>query len=157
MLWTERMLVFEGLPGLRRDVTADGLAAAVDEHLEQTKEHVARVEQAFRAAGAEPSSNLSPPFEKLAQHRSELAGKIPDDRLADVLNAAAASATEHNEIAVYDALIALADSLGLGDARGLLEQNRREEEEALDRLRTEVGRLAQATARAIAGPTGPGR
>ena len=74
-----------------------------------------------------------------------------------MLNAAAAAATEHHEIAVYDALIALADSLGLGDARGLLEQNRREEEQALDRLRTEVGRLAQATARAIAGPTGPGR
>ena len=157
MLWTERMLVFEGLPALRHDVTAEGLAAAVDEHLEQTKEHAVRVEQAFRAAGAEPSSNLSPVFEKLARHRSELAGKIPDDRLADVLNAAAAAAIEHNEIAVYDALIGLADSLSLDDARGLLEQNRKEEEQALHRLRTELDRLAQATARAIAGSTGPGR
>jgi len=157
MLWTERMLVFEVLPALRRDVTAEGLASAVDEHLEQTKEHAARVEQAFRAAGAEPSSNLSPVFEKLARHRAELAGKIPDDRLTDVLNAAAAAATERNEIAAYDALIVLADALGLGDARGLLEQNRREEEQALDRLRTELDRLAQVTARAIAGSTGPGR
>lgn len=157
MLWTERTLAFDALPKLRRDVTAEGLAAAVDEHLEQTKEHAVRLEQVFRAAGAEPSSNLSPVVEKLAQQREELAGKIPDDRLADVLAAAAAAATEHHEIAVYDALIALAGAIDLGDARGLLEQNRREEEQALDRLRSELGRLAQATARAIAGPTGPGR
>jgi ferritin-like metal-binding protein YciE len=157
MLWTERMLAFEALPKLRRDVTAEGLAAAVDAHLEQTKEHALRLEQVFRAAGAEPSSNLSPVVEKLAQHREELVGKIPDDRLADVLNAAAAAATERHEIAAYEALIALAGALDLGDARTLLEQNREEEEEALGRLRAEIDRLAQATARAIAGPTGPGR
>ena len=158
MLWTERTLAFEVLPKLRRDVTAEGLAQAVDEHLEQTKQHVARVEQAFRAAGAEPSSNLSPPAEKLAQHREELAGTVPEDRLRDVLNAAAAAATEHHEIAAYDALVDLAGGLELGDARDLLEQNRKEEAEALDRLRDELGKLVQAavTAREIAGSTGPG-
>src|SRR5581483_6599828 len=35
MLWTERTLAFEALPALRRDVTAERLAAAVDAHLEQ--------------------------------------------------------------------------------------------------------------------------
>lgn len=156
MLWTERMLAFEALPKLRRDVTAERLAAAVDAHLEQTKEHAPRLEQVFRAAGAEPSSNLSPVAEKLAQQREELVEKIPDDRLADVFNAAAAAATERHEIAGYDALIALAEALDLGDARTLLEQNRKEEEEALDRLRSEIDRLAQAAASAPAGSPGPG-
>jgi len=158
MLWTERTLAFEALPELRRDVTAEGLAQAVDEHLEQTKEHAARLEQVFRAAGAEPSSNLSPPAEKLAEHRKELAGNVPEDRLKDVLNAAAAAATEHLEIAMYDALVELAGALDLGDARGLLEENRKEEEEALRRVEDELGKLVQAaaTARATAGSTGPG-
>ena len=158
MLWTERTLAFEALPELRRDVTAEGLAQAVDEHLEQTKEHAARLEQVFRAAGAEPSSNLSPPAEKLAEHRKQFAANVPEDRLKDVLNAAAAAATEHLEIAMYDALIELAGALDLGDARGLLEENRKEEEEALRRVEDELGKLVQAaaTARATAGSTGPG-
>jgi ferritin-like metal-binding protein YciE len=143
MLWTERMLAFEGLPRLRRDVTAEGLAHAVDEHLEQTREHAARIEEVFRAAGAEPSSNFSPPAEKLGEHRGELAENVPDDRVKDALNAAAAAATEHLEIAMYDALLELAAGLDLGDARKLLEQNRGEEEQALERLRAELEKLAR--------------
>jgi ferritin-like metal-binding protein YciE len=158
MLWTERTLAFEALPKLRRDVTAEGLGYAVDEHLEQTKVHAARVEEAFRAAGAEPSSNLSPAAEKLSQHREELARNVPEDRLRDVVNAAAAAATEHHEIAAYDALIELAGSLDLGDARGLLEQNRKDEEDALRRVEDELEKLVQAaaTARVTAGSIRPG-
>jgi ferritin-like metal-binding protein YciE len=158
MLWTERTLAFEALPKLRRDVTAEGLAHAVDDHLEQTRAHAERIEQAFRAAGAEPSSNRSPAAEALARHREELAAKVPEDRLRDVADAAAAAATEHHEIAAYDALVELAAALELDEARELLERNRAEEAEALERLRDELGKLAQAsvTARATAGSTGPG-
>lgn len=144
MLWTERTLAFEALPALRRDATAEGLVQAVDEHLEETKEHAARLEQVFRAVGAEPSSNLSPVAEKLAQHRSQLADELPDDRLRDVLNASAAAATEHHEIAMYDVLLALGEAVDLGDARGLLEQNRNEEANALERLRSELEKLVSS-------------
>jgi ferritin-like metal-binding protein YciE len=33
MLWVERMLVFEVLPNLRKQVQSESLAAAVQEHL----------------------------------------------------------------------------------------------------------------------------
>ena len=122
---------------------SEGLAAAVAEHLEQTKEHGPRLEQVFRAVGAEPSSNLSPPVEKLAEHHDELADSFADDRLEDVFHAAAAATTEHYELASYDTLLALAQTVDLsGDARGLLERNRKEEAEALGRLQTELQRLA---------------
>ena len=143
MLWIERTLSFEVLPELHEAVQSEGLAAAVAEHLEQTKEHGPRLEQVFRALGAEPSSNLSPPVEKLAQHHDELAGSFADERLADVFHAAAAATTEHHEIASYHALLALGRSVGLPDeARGLLERNRAEEGEALERLEGELRRLA---------------
>ena len=116
---------------------------AVAEHLEQTREHGPRLEQVFRALDAEPSSNLSPPVEKLAEHHDELAGSFADDRLADVFHAAAAATTEHHEIASYDTLLALGPSVGLSDeARGLLERNRAEEGETLERLGAELRRLA---------------
>jgi len=61
MLWTERMLAFEVLPGLQKQVKNKSLAALVDEHLGQTHQHVARAETAFRAFGAEPASGRSAP------------------------------------------------------------------------------------------------
>lgn len=130
------------LPELLKSVKSEGLHAAVSEHLEQTREHGPRLEEVFRAVGAEPSSNLSPPLEKLAQHHDELAGNIPDDRLADVFHASAAAATEHLELAMYDAVLALADAVELGDARKLLERNREEEAEALKKVESELERLA---------------
>jgi len=142
LLWTERVLTFEVLPELLKSIKSEGLHAAVTEHLVQTREHGPRLEEVFRAVGAEPSSNLSPPAEKLAQHHDELAGSIPDERLADVFHAAAAAATEHLELAMYEAVLGLADSVDLGGARTFLERNRDEEAEALKRVQSELERLA---------------
>jgi ferritin-like metal-binding protein YciE len=123
-------------------VQSEGLAAAVEEHLEQTREHGPRLEEVFRALGAEPSSNLDPPVEKLAEHHDELAGSISNDRLEDIFHASAAATTEHHELAVYDALLTLAHAVELpDDMRGLLERNRAEEAEALGRLQKERDRL----------------
>jgi ferritin-like metal-binding protein YciE len=130
------------LPELHKSVRSEGLAAVVAEHLEQTKEHGPRLEQVFRAVDAEPSSNLSPALEKLAQHHDELADSFADDGLADVFHAAAAATTEHHEIAGYDTLLALGESIGLSDsARELLERNRAEERDALGRIEAELQRL----------------
>ncbi len=143
-LWTERTLAFEVLPKLLRAVEAEGLHAALAEHLEQTKEQAARLESVFRSTGAEPSSNLSPPLERLARHHDELAGQIPEQRLADVFHATAAATTEHVELAAYDALLELARALELpGDACRALEESRREEAEALERVRAELRGLVE--------------
>jgi ferritin-like metal-binding protein YciE len=131
------------LPELHKAVRSEGLAAVIAEHLEQTKKQGPRLEQVFRAVDAEPSSHLSPPLEKLAEHHDELSGSFADDRLADLFHATAAAATEHHEIAAYDTLLTLGRSVGLSDsARELLERNRAEEGEALGRVEGELRRLA---------------
>jgi ferritin-like metal-binding protein YciE len=143
LLWIERTLSFQVLPKLQLEIESEGLALAVADHLEQTKEHGLRLEQVFRAVDAEPSSNLSPPVEALARHHDVLAGSFTDGRLADVFHAAAATAAEHHEIAAYDGLLALGQSVGLPDeARELLVRNRADESEALERLDAELCRLA---------------
>jgi ferritin-like metal-binding protein YciE len=140
------MLAFEILPKLQKAVKGETLHAIVGEHLEETKEHVTRLEQVFRAVGAEPTSNLYSPVQQLAQHHDEIGGSIPDDRLADVYHAAAGSTTERIELSGYDALLALAPALDLDrDARGLLEQTRKEEKQALDKLQKELERLGSGT------------
>jgi ferritin-like metal-binding protein YciE len=130
MLWAERMLVFEVLPNLQKQVQSESLAAAVQEHLAQTRGHVTRVEEAFRALGAEPVSARSAPAAALAAEHEETAGKIAEPRLADLFHAGAAITTEHFEIAGYDVLLELAPEA----ARESLAQNRREEAETLERL-----------------------
>jgi putative protein kinase ArgK-like GTPase of G3E family len=80
MLWVERMLVFEVLPSLRKQVQSESLAAAVEEHLAQTRGHVTRVEEAFRALGAEPASARSAAAAGLQSDHEELAGKIAEHR-----------------------------------------------------------------------------
>jgi ferritin-like metal-binding protein YciE len=143
MLWTERMPAFEILPKLRKDVKSQGLARVVAEHREETTEHAKRLEAVFRAAGAEPSSHRSDPVEKLAAHHDELAGSIPNERLADVFHATAAATTEHLEIAHYDALLELARIVEVGDAAKLLEQNRKEEAQALEKVESHLRRLVE--------------
>jgi ferritin-like metal-binding protein YciE len=135
MLWVERMLVFEVLPELRKQVQSESLAAAVEEHLAQTHEHVARAEEAFRALGAEPVSARSAPAAALAAEHEQVAAKFAEPRLGDLFHAAAAIHTEHLELAGYDVLLELARALGRQDVEERLEQNRREEAETLERLR----------------------
>ena len=140
MLWVERMLVFEVLPELVKQVQSESLAAAVEEHLAQTHEHVARVEDAFRALGAEPVSARSAPAAALKAEHEEVAAKIAEPRLADLFHAAAAIHTEHVELAGYETLLELARALERDDVVRALVHNHEEEAETLERLQ----KLAEA-------------
>jgi ferritin-like metal-binding protein YciE len=134
MLWVERMLVFEVLPELSRQVQSESLAAAVEEHLAQTHGHIARCEAAFRALGAEPASARHAGAAGLADQHRETSAKLAEPRLADLFHASAAIATEHLEIASYDALIELARAHGRDDVERLLAETRDEEAQTLERL-----------------------
>jgi ferritin-like metal-binding protein YciE len=131
----ERTLAFEALPKLIDEVRDEELRAALSEHLEQTRYHVARVEEAMRASGAEPTSARSAELAgALSQHEEQ---QVKEPTLRDVFHALGAARTEHLELGLYDAVLTLAS----GDAVGLLEQNRSDEEKALQRLRTISDRL----------------
>ena len=133
MLWVERTLAFEALPKLIGEVRDSELREALEEHLAQTKEHVSRVEEAFRASGAEPTAARSAALAAaLEQHDAQ---DVKEPTLRDVFHAAGAERTEHLELGLYDAVLLLAS----GDAQSLLKQNRRDEEDALKR----VGKIAE--------------
>jgi ferritin-like metal-binding protein YciE len=134
MLWTERMLAFEVLPELHEQVKSESLAALVEEHLGETHGHVARVESAFRALGTEPASGRSAALAGATDQHEEVASQITDPRLADLFHAGSAMQTEHLELAGYRLLLELASVLGRDEVARMLEENRKEEETALERL-----------------------
>jgi ferritin-like metal-binding protein YciE len=146
VLWLERTLVRKVLPKLAREAQSESLAAAFAEHLEQTRHHVARVEEVFALMDAESSSSLDEAVERLAAHHGELAGAIVDPILRDAFHAAGAAKTEHYELAAYEALIGLARALDAVDAVRLLEANRDEEAAALERVQAIGARVAAEAA-----------
>ena len=130
------------LPKLEHAATSEWLVDVLRAHLAETTEHAARLEAVFRAAGAEPSSNLAAPVQKLAEHHDELAGLIRSERLSDAYHTIAAATTEHYELAAYDALLALAATVGLErDAVELLRRNRGEDADALASLERALQKL----------------
>ena len=147
ILFVERTLSFEVLPELLKQVSDAELGGALAEHLEQTKRHVANVEAAFRAVGAEASSNLSPPFVGLKEQHAQIADSIKAPPLADLWHATAAIHTEHYEIAAYRRLRALASQMGLSELDELLEANLRDEEQALERLEAAAAAVGDEIAR----------
>ncbi len=131
------------LPKLHKEVKSQSLAQALAEHLQQTREHVARVEQAFRALEAEPSSGRNEAMAGLASQHDDNAGNVVEPHLKDLFHAEAAIHTEHLELAGYEAAVTLARTMDASEAADLLEQNRADEEQALRLLRGEAERLAQ--------------
>ena len=146
LLFVERLLSFEVLPEMLEQVSDPELAGALAEHLEQTKRHVANVEAAFRAVGAEPSSNLSPAFVGLKDQHAQLAAEIKAPALADLWHAAAAIHTEHYEIAAYRQIRLVAGRLGVEELDQLLAENLRDEEDALERLEQAAGAVSERAA-----------
>jgi ferritin-like metal-binding protein YciE len=134
LLWIERTLFFEVLPSVHDAAHSPTLQTLLTEHRSETRTHCARVEDALRSAGAEPAAAASPPLAKLKEQHDSEAQQITQPLLRDVFHCAGAARTEHYELACYDAAIGLARQLGLNDAVGLLEQNRNEDAEALDKI-----------------------
>jgi ferritin-like metal-binding protein YciE len=106
------------------------LRQGFERHLEQTRAHITNVEQVFDSLDEQPTAEECIGFEGLKQEHDELLEEASED-LVDLVDAGAAARTEHYEIAAYETLIGMARSLGESEAAGLLEENLKEEKEAL--------------------------
>lgn len=136
----ERKLV-DVLEELDEHVNRDEIKQALRRHREETRQHVANIEQCFQLLGEEPEESPCPVVEAMAKE-GEATLKKADDSLADVVVLAAATESEHHEIAVYETLIVNARARGAIEVADLLEANLRQEENALDVARTSLATVA---------------
>jgi ferritin-like metal-binding protein YciE len=130
ILYVERKLVDEVLPKLIGEVESAEFRNGLERHLEQTKGHITNLDQVFDLLGEEPKPEKCIGFEGLKKEHEELVGEA-DPSLIDLIDTGAATRTEHYEIAAYSGLMEMARSLGETDAVSLLEENLKEEKEAL--------------------------
>jgi ferritin-like metal-binding protein YciE len=140
LLHVERRLAGGVIRELADAVRDDELRVTLSRHLEETVQHVDRLESAFRRIEVAPTANLSRPFESAVAQHGELAPNIIEPGLADDFHAQAALHTEHWEIAAYETVLRLAPP----DVAELLEPTLEDERSAARRLlehleRKEVG------------------
>jgi ferritin-like metal-binding protein YciE len=128
ILSAEKQLL-KALPKMAKAATNEDLAAGFEEHLEQTKTHVERIEKIFELLDKAPRAKKCKAMEGLLEEGSDL---MEEDAEPDVMDAAligAAQKVEHYEIATYGTLVTWARQLEMEKAADLLQATLDEEKE----------------------------
>src|SRR5205085_6482741 len=115
----ENQLV-KALPKMAKAAESDELRSAFEEHLEQTREHVARLEQIFKGLGESPKGKKCKGMQGLVEEGSEVMDEDYEPEELDAAIIGAAQRVEHYEIAGYGCLRTWANLLGEEDAVSLL-------------------------------------
>lgn len=127
--------LLDALDELEQNTERDEISIAFAEHREETQGHIDRLEEVFELFGEPPEKEECEGIEGLIEEYEEFTSEDPSPDILDYHNMAAAEKTEHYEIAAYGNLIPIADQLGMDEAADLLEENLREEQDALDELK----------------------
>jgi ferritin-like metal-binding protein YciE len=129
----ENQLV-KALPKMAKAATSDDLRTGFEEHLEQTRGHVQRLEQIFKGLGEKPTGKKCKGMEGLVAEGQEMMDEDFEDDLMDAALISAAQRVEHYEIAAYGTVRTYAELLGEDQAVTLLEQTLEEEKETDQKL-----------------------
>ena len=138
----------KALPKMAKAARSESLRAAFEEHLEETKEHVERLNEVFGLVGVPAKSTLCRGMQGLIEEGNEVMEKAAeqDDAAADLALIAAAQKIEHYEISAYGTARTMAGQAGLPSAAEILNRSLAEEEIA-DNLMTQLARELMSEAR----------
>jgi ferritin-like metal-binding protein YciE len=136
----EKQMV-KALPKMAKTSSNEELRQALENHLEQTKGHVQRLEQAFQMLDEKARSQPCKAMKGLIEEGKETMGEDLTDPLMDSAIICAAQKVEHYEMAGYGTVSSWARSLGLDDVAELLEATLAEEKEADEKLTQVAGEV----------------
>ena len=129
----ENQLV-KALPKMAKAASADELRQGFEQHLEQTKGQVQRLEQIFQKLGENPKGKKCKGMEGLIEEGSEVMEEDFEGAVKDAALIGAAQRVEHYEIAGYGTVRSMAETLGEDDHVSLLEETLEEEKETDEKL-----------------------
>jgi ferritin-like metal-binding protein YciE len=134
---SERQIVDDGLPKMIENSTNSQLKNAFRTHLEESKEHINRLDRIMRDNDGEASTSKCKVTAALISEGSSSAKDAKDQTLRDVVLIAAGNQVEHHEIAIYGTLRNMAIILGEAEHAALLDKTLEEEKHA-DKVLTEL-------------------
>jgi ferritin-like metal-binding protein YciE len=136
LLSAEKQLV-AALPKVEAAAHSPELKAAIDEHLEQTRGHVQRLDKVAGLLGIDGSATTCKAMQGLIAEGEETLAKDGDPIAKDAAIIAAAQRIEHYEIAAYGTARTLAAELDQPEAERLFGETL-DEESAADKLLTKI-------------------
>jgi ferritin-like metal-binding protein YciE len=129
----EKQLI-KALPRLAKAATTGGLKEALERHLEETREQVARLEQVFSGLDEKVKGRHCEGMAGIIEEGKSILEDDLDDVALDACIIAAGQRAEHYEMAAYGTLVAWARAMGHDDAAGLLQESLDEEKAADETL-----------------------
>ncbi len=133
----EKQLI-AALPKMADAANASALRAAFVSHLEETRGHAERLEEAFASLGEQPRAKHCDGICGIIEEGQAVLAEEFDKDTCDACLIAAAQRAEHYEMAAYGTLVAWAQAMGHSEAAHLLESIL-EEEKAADAKLTSIG------------------
>ena len=134
--WAEKELV-KAMPKMEKNATSPKLNAAFQGHLEETMEHVSRLEDVFKSIGVKAKAEKCDAMAGLLEEGKGIMEETEPGAVRDAGIIAAAQKVEHYEIATYGTLAAFAKVLEHKDALKTLLKTL-DEEKACDEKLTSI-------------------
>lgn len=126
--------IVKALPKIIKGAASEELKAAIQEHLDVTKEQVTRLEKVFSYLEEKAEAKHCKGMEGLLKEGAETLEEEEAGPLRDLQLIGAAQRVEHYEVAAYGTAKAMAEKLNISEAVDLLNQTLEEEEEADQKL-----------------------
>ena len=133
-LYSAENQIVRALPKMAKAANSPELKAGFEEHLRQTEEHVARIEQICDDLGTSPKGKACKGMSGLIEEGSELMEENATPEVMDAALILAAQKVEHYEMAGYGTCLAYAKQLGNIRAADFLNQTLKEEKQTDEKL-----------------------
>jgi ferritin-like metal-binding protein YciE len=133
-LFSAENQLLKALPKMAKAASSDELRSGFEEHLEQTKGHVQRLEQIFESLDESPKGKKCAGMEGLVKEGSEVMEEDFEDAVLDAGLIGAARRVEHYEMAAYGTVCEIAKVLGQTKHASMLEQTLAEEKQTDEKL-----------------------
>ncbi len=128
--------LLKALPKMAKAASSAELKSAFESHLEETRGHVERLEQAFTSLDEKAAGKHCDGIAGIIAEGQAAMDEGFDEPTLDACLVAGGQRAEHYEIAAYGSLVSWALSMGHSEAAELLQQNLDEEKAADEKLTT---------------------
>ena len=136
-LYSAETQIVKALPKIAGGATTASLRTAFLNHLEETKEHIARLDTIFGILDVSPRGKKCKGMEGLLEEGGEMLEEDGHDIVRDAGIIASAQRVEHYEMAAYRSTLAFATLMGHTEIAELLEMTLTEEK-AADALLSQI-------------------
>ncbi len=133
-LYNAENQILKALPKMAKSCSSEELRQALEEHLEQTRGHVERLEQIFEKLGLKARGKKCAAMEGIIEEGKDLMDEDLEEAVLDAAIIESAQKVEHYEMAGYGTVRTWAERLGCHEEAELLQQTLDEEKEADDKL-----------------------